>query len=591
MSLPCGLWHRLSQLRLAAALFTTLVAPAVEARSEVLVIGNNRAPLGRFGVDSDLPELRFADDDAAAFYELAMLAADEGQLLTVMDRDTQALYPNLVRIARAPTTAEVTAAVAAIRQRVLRYNEQRVPTTVFVFFSGHGTLDASSGPALSLFDGGITRRFLYQKILDQLPAEAVHLLIDACHAEAVVRPRDLETQRVAVSASEQTTVLLNSTLARYPRVGAILAAASDSQAHEWDQVRQGVFTYELLSALRGGADVNRDGRIEYSEVYAFMSAANRAVENPRARLFLVARPPDIDRRAALVDFNAFRATTQTTRLLAIPPSASAWHVDDEAGRRLATVHGEQGFAVDLWLPAQRPIFIRTGDREARIPAGGATIPFSDLKFGPASVRARGSVDEAVRRGLFSSTFGRGYYSGFVDRNSDFIPVALPRDSISNRAQGSPMMHQISRSWLVGTGMSNTVAENIAFSAGLRLGTRSGHGSGFLGSIDVLYGDSGAVAEWRTGVSAGWAWSLDWGKSSPYFGASVGAGLIRQDPDGVASRMSPFGSIAPILGNRLQLGPHFSTWIELQISALIYRRDGGTAASLAPELWLGGAVGL
>jgi uncharacterized caspase-like protein len=48
-----------------------------------------------------------------------------------------------------------------------------------------------------------------------------------------------------------------------------MASASNTQAHEWDDYQTGVFTHELLSGLRGGADVNGDGRVEYSEMAAF----------------------------------------------------------------------------------------------------------------------------------------------------------------------------------------------------------------------------------------------------------------------------------------------------------------------------------
>src|SRR6185369_4903495 len=162
---------------------------------------------------------------------------------------------------------------------------------VFVFFSGHGSATAGGTPQLALLDGGISQEVLYDDVLGHLAADYVHVIIDACHAEAIVRPRDVQAEPVKVTASEAGALLVHSTLARFPNVGAIVASSTAAQAHEWDVLRHGVFTHELLSALRGAADVNHDQRIEYSEAYAFLAAANRGVADPRARLTVVSRAP------------------------------------------------------------------------------------------------------------------------------------------------------------------------------------------------------------------------------------------------------------------------------------------------------------
>lgn len=392
-------------------------------RVEVLVIGNNEAPR-EISTASELPDLRFADDDAAAFYDFLMPAADHGQLLTLMDRETQEMYPALVPIARMPTLRELKVAVHEIGQRLAQYKARGERSVLFIFFSGHGTLDGAGVPELALMDGGITRAFLYDAVLDQLPADAVHLFVDACHAEAIVRPRDVEAEAVDISADEVNAALMRSTLARYPRVGAILAAASDSRAYEWGDLRQGVFTHELLSALRGGADVNQDGRIEYSEVNAFLSAANRRVDDARAHLSIVARPPNADRRVSIVDSSMFLGSSEM-RLTAIRTRAGPLHIEDDVGRRLATLHGEPGYEASLWLPAGRTIYLRAGQLESHFRASaGSSLRFSALRFVIAPTRARGALDDALRRGLFSMQFGRGYYSGFVAGDPDFIPVSL-----------------------------------------------------------------------------------------------------------------------------------------------------------------------
>ncbi len=107
---------------------------------------------------------------------------------------------------------------------------------------------------------------------------------------------------VVASKEEVEQVMADTTLGRFHNVGAIVAAATNGQTHEWDQYHQGVFTHELLSGLRGAADVNEDSAIEYSELGAYLSAANREVPDLRARLKVITSPPR--RRSTLADHRA-----------------------------------------------------------------------------------------------------------------------------------------------------------------------------------------------------------------------------------------------------------------------------------------------
>src|SRR5690349_10939295 len=67
---------------------------AAETRVHALVIGNNAGFVA--GADGgSQPLLRYADDDAAAFTELLAEVVASPELLTVMDRETQALFPKL----------------------------------------------------------------------------------------------------------------------------------------------------------------------------------------------------------------------------------------------------------------------------------------------------------------------------------------------------------------------------------------------------------------------------------------------------------------------------------------------------------------
>ena len=288
--------HAFHLVLVAAALASQAAIARADDKIHLLVIGNNQAFAEQQAAAAKpaLPLLHFADDDAVAFYELFAGGSDSAHLLTLMDAETQGRYPQLTATARPPTLQDVRSAVAALARRIEASHAQGHRNIVYIFFSGHGAVEEGKGPTLALLDGGISHAFLYDEILGKLPADYVHLFVDACHAEAVVRPRDAAAIAVPISAGEANALLVRSTLARFPHVGAIVAASNDAQAHEWDVLGQGVFTHELLSALRGAADVNHDGRIEYSEIYAFLGAANRGIDDTRARLSVVAHPPEIE---------------------------------------------------------------------------------------------------------------------------------------------------------------------------------------------------------------------------------------------------------------------------------------------------------
>jgi hypothetical protein len=566
---------------------------AAEPSVQVLAIGNNRAFAGAVsdGGAERLELLKFADDDAAAVFEFLMATAERGHLLTVMDAETQALYPQLVASARVPSMAELDAAVAAIGAEVRRKKEAKQRTTVFVFFSGHGSRSSDGLPALALHDAGITHDVLYERVLAKIPADIVHLLIDSCYAEAVVRPRDVDARPVAVEPAEADALLVNSTLARFPNVGAIVASSTDARTHEWDRIRHGVFTHELLSALRGAADVNRDHRIEYSETYAFMAAANRSIVDARARLSVVARPPEVDRRVPLVSLASFPAR-KSSWLRRVPSRAGLVRIEDVAGRLLATLRPELGFEADLWLPSETTVFVRANDREAKFTTSpGGAVAFNQLAFGEPETRVRGSLESAMRSGLFATEFGRGYYLGFIDQSPGFAPVTFAEPSERPVAPAAAPVAQ-SRGdirALLGAGLSRSVSDASILLPGLRVGLRPTKGVGVLAGLDLLRGQSDSLIEWQAAGTVGLAWSVRADALRGWLGAYAGGGLLAQSIDNAEQRISGVMVAGPLLGASLDVARTFDVWIESQASLAAFRQNGQTELTLLPSAFVGGAL--
>ena len=215
--------------------------PCAYARAAdfALIIGNNAAPSGA----SDLTELRYADDDAASFFELVQSLPAHSHLLSILDRPSQRRYPAASDVARAPTLQALRDAVADVRAQVIAANQRGEPTVLWFFFSGHGGLGADGTPYLALADGALTQALLYDEVLAAIPATLAHVFVDACHAEAVVRPRDAtQAPTFTVSAKDVEQLLQRSSLARFAHVGAALASQATQVAHEWDEYENGVFT-------------------------------------------------------------------------------------------------------------------------------------------------------------------------------------------------------------------------------------------------------------------------------------------------------------------------------------------------------------
>ena len=407
---------------LAFGLATSAGVSPPEVHHYAIVIGNNALPVNH--APTDLQPLRFADDDAALFYQFIQHFTQRAFLLAVLDAETQARFPGVAAQTRAPTIQAILEAVDAVSQSLQRDHRAGVETVVFLFFSGHGTRSAS-GAHLALADGALTRTFLYDQMIARLPARTLHLVVDACYAEAVVRPRalaaksapDLSTEPsaevVEVNTTESAQWVEEITLRRFLHVGATMAATANRQTHEWTTYQGGVFTHQVISGLRGAADVNGDRRIEYSELHAFLTAANREVKDPRARLHVVVVPPAQNLRTPIVDLQAIRGVGW---LLARDPPEGHAYIDRMGRGRIVDLNVEADHPIAVAVPASTALTLHTdrGDATFSVDADGIVeLEFLPLKPNP--VTPRGAVATALRQGLFAHPFGPAYYQGFVDR--------------------------------------------------------------------------------------------------------------------------------------------------------------------------------
>jgi uncharacterized caspase-like protein len=426
---------------LAAGLGAGLAAPIARAAAApiyTISIGQNEIPVAlRNGSNDALTALHYADDDAATFHNFMRAVSTRSFLLSVLDTDSQRRFPELVTEALVPTEAELLAVVDKVKRAMERDRAAgREPVLVF-FYSGHGVRDQAGAAGLALHDGALSQDTLYDRILAVLPARIAHVIVDACHAEAVVRPRDVDAHVEPLPADEIQSYMQASTLARFPHVGALLASTSTAQSFEWDAYRGGVFAHEVLSGLRGAADVNGDGRIEYSELAAFLAAANLRISDARARPQIVVQAPRSDRRAPIVDLarseGQFRLSGRASG-----PWAEPFFVETSSGVRLVDVFAERDAPISLRLPAGESLYLVRPDGEVAIsPRSGEAIALGDLPPAAPRARARGALDDAMRKGLFATAFGSAFYRGYVSQQQDLVSVDFPDEVAADRFAPRP----------------------------------------------------------------------------------------------------------------------------------------------------------
>ncbi len=416
-----------------AALFTflaiTLALSTPVAASDSVIygihIGVNQPPAG-----SALPVLSYADDDAARFHDFTASFAQRALLFTVLDTDSQRLHPHLAAMSSPPRRAALETALAQLVPALQADRRAGRSPVVFFTFSGHGVADTGQ-THLALLDDTIDQAWIERHLL-ALPAQAIHLVVDACHAEGLVTSRGAIAGEMSATTrefdeEERVALLRTGILERYPHVGALLASSAGRQSHEWSAIRSGVFTHELLSALSGAADVNVDGRIAYSEAAAFIAAANRQVTDPRARPRVISLPPKHDLNAPLM---ALAWIERKGLLGGRAGGLGHFQIEDDRGVRLIDAHLEPHALLRLVVPTTTRLWLRSGDREAAFQARpGETTNLASLSFAPLRAKARGAAADALRRGLFAHPYGPGYYRGWVDRRDEpGVPFAPDPDA-------------------------------------------------------------------------------------------------------------------------------------------------------------------
>ena len=194
------------------------------------------------GADDGGPErvkLRYATSDADAFAgvitELGGVAGSDLLLL------------------RNPTRKALLGALEEIRGRIAAAGGRSGRLELLVYYSGHSD---ESGLLL----GGEKLRYTeFRARIDSVQSKIRLAIVDACASGALIRlkgGRRLPAFTVDRSSSLQGYAFLTS-------------SSGHESAQESDRIRASFFTHYLVTGLRGGADLNQDGRVTLAEAYEF----------------------------------------------------------------------------------------------------------------------------------------------------------------------------------------------------------------------------------------------------------------------------------------------------------------------------------
>jgi hypothetical protein len=474
-----------------------LIAPVAtaEARTKtyLVVVAENDS------LDPKQRPLEFADDDAAKNWEMFSLYADEAALFVVLDEDTARLHPEAASAAEVPERE-------AILERLERFNQQMAidlaaedEPELLLIYAGHGDIDENGEGYITLHDGKLTRSDLYREIIKPSKARFVHVIVDACKSYYLVKSRGKQWKddRVPAEADRSDEAvrafLFEEELDKNPRAGVIVATSGDQDTHEWSRYRGGILSHELRSALSGAADVNGDGKVEYSEVRAFLAAANARVKNAEVRLETFSQAPALDRHRPLVDL-ARVIGSRPGRLVHFGQDMSGhFHIEDERGVRYADVNKDVGTSFDLLVPAGRTYYVRRGPlEEAEIPESGPQrVDLATMKWRKISFAARGAVDDTFRSQLYAVPYGRRFYDGFIATSGEIavddrgLKIARPAGEDEAVRPRYAIGYMISGAPAGSAGPSHALDLRYGYPVGqldLSLGVQLGYGRGESATI-------------------------------------------------------------------------------------------------------------
>jgi hypothetical protein len=306
-----------------------------ELRTFAVVIGNNKS-LGR-----RRPELHYADDDAARYFQiLETMAPGRVSLLTDFDRDTERLFPETKPRASRPSKSNFDAVGRRLASEVRKAQAEGHRTQVYFVFAGHGDVEHGEG-YVELADSRLRSSEL-KAWLRSIPFTRAHVILDSCNSFFMLGVRKPGGRHFATSEDA-----VRALAADLPNVGVFLSTSAEGDAFEWSEIQSGIFSHVVRSGLLGAADANADGSVSYLELSAFVDTATSEVKNPNMRPHVFSRGPGARDHLPIAELHSMSAVR---RFELSDAGTLRVRLRDRHGVPLLDAHAERSRPLSLALP-------------------------------------------------------------------------------------------------------------------------------------------------------------------------------------------------------------------------------------------------
>lgn len=146
-------------------------------------------------------------------------------------------------------------------------------TNLYIYFAGHGAPEIKKGDAYLIpYDGdnrfieqtGYKLKAFYEDI-HNLDIKRAFVFIDACFSGAAARG-----EKMLIAGARPALVHLEDIALLSDKVISLTASTGGQISNAYPEKKHGLFTFFLLSGLKGRADANEDGWVTVGELYNYV---------------------------------------------------------------------------------------------------------------------------------------------------------------------------------------------------------------------------------------------------------------------------------------------------------------------------------
>ncbi|AEI66668.1 caspase family protein [Corallococcus macrosporus] len=432
-----------------AAAAPASTAPPLSVRRLALLVGVNDGGEGR-------ARLRYAVTDARSFGDVLE------ELGGVQPQDTLLMMEG--------DRAAFEAALARFKAMLTAARRQGTRIEALLYYSGH-----SDEQGLLLQKDRFGYREL-RKALESLPADVRIAILDSCASGTLARQKG-GVRRPAFMVDASSAV----------RGHAILTSSSEDEvSQESDRIGGSFFTHNLVSGLRGAADVSGDGRVTLHEAYQFAFHETLArTEETRAG----AQHPAYDIELAGTGDLVMTDLRSTAAVLVLGELVDGrLFVRDSRGRLVVELKKYAGRTTELGLQkgrytVMRKVLDQTSQAEFELGDGGRTVlaasAFRAVQGELTAMRGGGPLPTAESASAAPAA-GGGHRSRFA--NVGLFPGLQTNDLLNG---GAPVDNNLSLSM----GVSRMARlDGVAVALGANLASDQVDGLQLAVGANVVRGD-------------------------------------------------------------------------------------------------------